>query len=135
MAAAYWGDRTSCAYAPKAQFDQGSLVIFGSDAPVESPNPWLGIHAAVTRRQVDGAPGPDGWHPEERVSVGQALAAYTVNPARAAGREKSQGKLASGYCADLIVLDTNPYSCPAAALPGIQPLGTMAAGKWVYRNF
>jgi len=135
MAAAYWGERTSCAYAPKAQFDQGAQVIFGSDAPVESPNPWLGIHAAVTRRRVDGAPGPDGWHPEERVSVDQALAAYTKNPARAAGKNKSQGKLSSGYWADLIVLDTNPYSCPAAELPGIQPLGTMAAGKWVYRNF
>lgn len=135
MADAYWGERTAYAYAPKAQFDHGAQVIFGSDAPVESPNPWLGIHAAVTRRRVDGAPGPDGWHPEGRLSVDQALAAYTINPARAAGREKSQGKLASGYWADLIVLDTDPYNCPADEIPGIQPLGTMAAGKWVYRNF
>ena len=135
MAAAYWGERTSYAYAPKAQFDQGAQVIFGSDAPVENPNPWLGIHAAVTRRRVDGAPGPDGWHPEGRVLIDQALSAYTINPARAAGKEKSQGKLASGYWADLIVLETDPYSCPVAELPGIKPLGTMSAGKWVYRNF
>jgi len=135
MAAAYWGKRTAYAYAPKAQFDQGALVLFGSDAPVESPNPWLGLHAAVTRRRIDGSPGPGGWHPEERVSIDQALKAFTINPALAAGREMSQGKLAPGYWADLIVLDTDPYSCPADNLAEIQPLGTMVAGEWVYRNF
>lgn len=135
MADLYWGDRTEYAYAPKAQFDQGALVIFGSDAPVESPNPWMGIHAAVTRQRPDGAPGPEGWHPEERVSIDQALAAFTVNPARAAGRPMVQGKLAPGYWADLIVLETDPYTCPRNDIPGIEPLGTMVAGNWVYRDF
>lgn len=135
MATAYWGERTAYSYAPKSQIDQGALVVFGSDAPVESPNPWLGIHAAVTRQRVDGTPGPDGWHPEGRVSFHQALTAFTVNPARAAGREKSQGKLVPGYWADLIVLDTDPSSCPPEKLPAILPLGTMVAGNWVYRNF
>lgn len=135
MADAYWGERTAFAYAPKAQFDQAALVIFGSDAPVESPNPWLGIHAAVTRQRIEGAPGPDGWHPEERISIDQALAAFTVNPSKAAGKEHSQGKLAPGYWADLIVLDKDPFRCPAAELSRIQPLGTMVGGKWVYRDF
>jgi len=135
MAAAYWGERTATAYAPKAQFDRGALVIFGSDAPVETPNPWLGIHAAVTRQRVDGSPGPDGWHPEGRISIDQALKAYTVNPALAAGKENSQGKLSPGYWADLIVLNNDPYSCSAEKLAENQPLGTMVAGKWVYRNF
>ncbi len=135
MADAYWGERTAFAYAQRAQFDQGALVIFGSDAPVESPNPWLGIHAAVTRQRIDSSPGPDGWHPEGRVSIDQALAAFTINPARAAGRGNTQGKLAPGYWADLIVLDKDPFSCPAAELSRIQPQGTMVAGKWVYRDF
>jgi len=135
MAAAYWGERTVFAYAPKSQFDQGALVIFGSDAPVESPNPWLGIHAAVTRQRMDGAPGPDGWHPEGRVSLHQAMTAFTVNPARAAGKSNLQGKLIPGYWADLIVIDQDPYKCPADDLAGIQPQGTMVAGKWVYRDF
>ena len=56
MADLYWGDRTAFAYAPKLQLDQGAQVIFGSDAPVETPNPWLGIHAAVSRRRLDGDP-------------------------------------------------------------------------------
>jgi len=135
MADLYWGDRTAFAYAPKLQLDQGAQVIFGSDAPVETPNPWLGIHAAVTRQRIDGAPGPDGWHPEGRVSIDQALAAFTTNPARAAGRKKFQGKLAPGYWADLIVLDHDPYKCSTDDLPGIQPQGTMVAGKWVFREF
>ncbi len=135
MADTYWGERTAFAYAPKDQFDQGALVIFGSDAPVESPNPWIGIHAAVTRRRIDGTPGPDGWHPEGRVSIDQALASFTVNPALAAGRENIQGKLAPGYWADLIVLDKDPFSCSTADLSRIQPLGTMVSGKWVYRDF
>jgi predicted amidohydrolase YtcJ len=135
MADLYWGDRTAFAYAPKLQLDQGAEVIFGSDAPVETPNPWLGIHAAVTRRQLDGAPGAEGWHPEGRISIDQALAAFTTNPARAAGRGKSQGKLAPGYWADLILLDRDPLRTPAGELPEIQPLGTMVAGEWVFRDF
>ncbi len=135
MAAAFWGERTTYSYAPQLQIEQGALVIFGSDAPVESPNPWLGIHAAVTRRRLDGAPGPEGWHPEGRVSLHQALEAFTINPARSAGREKLQGKLMPGYWADLIVLDTDPYNCPPEKLAGILPMGTMVAGHWVYRNF
>ncbi|NQS92187.1 MAG: amidohydrolase, partial [Chloroflexi bacterium] len=86
MADAYWGSRTAYAYAPKHLMKQGALVIFGSDAPVENPNPWWGIHAAVTRRRADGTPGPDGWHPEGRVTLTQALEAFTVNPARAVGK-------------------------------------------------
>jgi len=135
MAEAYWGKRTPYAYAPKKQFDLGTKVIFGSDAPVESPNPWLGIHAAVTRRRVDGSPGPEGWHPEERVSLAQALAAFTVNPAQAAGRGHIQGKLIRGYWADLVVLDTNPADCAPHELPFIKAAGTMVAGDWVYRDF
>ena len=135
MADAYWGERTAFAYAPRPLIDQGTLVIFGSDAPVESPNPWLGIHAAVTRQRADGFPGPDGWHPEGRLTVEEALRGFTVNPALAAGRGNLQGKLAPGYWADLIVLEMDPFKCPVADLRTIEPVGTMVDGKWVYRSF
>ena len=135
MADVYWGLRTAFAYAPKKQLDRGALVIFGSDAPVENPNPWWGIHAAVTRQRADGSPGPDGWHPEGRVSITQALEAFTINPARAEGKGNLQGKLQPGYWADLIVLDSDPFLAHPEELREFQPRGTMVGGDWVWRNF
>ena len=135
MADLYWGERTASAYAPGLQLAQGAQLIFGSDAPVESPNPWWGIHAAVTRRRANGFPGPDGWRPENRISIQQALNAYTLAPAKATGRSNIQGKIKPGYWADLIVLEADPRNCPADDLRDILPVGTMVNGEWVYRNF
>ena len=135
MAEKYWGTRTTCAYAPKLQFDQQARVVFCSDAPVESPNPFWGIHAAVTRRGTDGTPGPEGWHPENRVTPQQALEAFTTNPASAAGRGHIQGKLAPGCWADLIVLEEDPFHCPADELLNLSAVGTMVGGDWVWRDF
>ena len=135
MADMYWGKRTAYAYAPRYHLDSGTRVIFGSDAPVESPNPWLGIHAAVTRQRADGSPGPDGWHKKGRVSVSEALKAFTVNPAAASGKGDQLGKIAPGYWADLIVLDRDPFECPPDELREIQPVGTMVNGEWVFRDF
>lgn len=135
MADQYWGKRTAHAYAPKHLFDQGARVIFGSDAPVEIPNPFWGMHAAVTRRNTNGEPGPDGWHPEGRVTIQQALGAYTVGPAAAGGKADLQGKLAPGYWADLIVLEKDPLSCSPDELREIKPSATMVGGSWVWRDF
>ena len=134
MADKFWGKRTAYAYAPAHQFESGALVVFGSDAPVEIPNPWWGLHAAVTRRRADGAPGPDGWHPDGKLSLQSALEAYTANPAIAAGRGNIQGKLAPGYWADLVVLDTDPFTMFPDELRGISPSGTMVDGKWVWQG-
>jgi predicted amidohydrolase YtcJ len=135
MAQEYWGERSAFAYAPKIQIDHGALVIFGSDAPVESPNPWLGIHAAVTRQRPDGAPGPEGWYPENRLSLDQALQGFTANPAMAALRGDRQGKLEPGYWADLVLLDRDPFQISPPELLEIRPVGTMLAGSWVFRDF
>lgn len=135
MADEYWGERTRYAYAPKHQIDQGARVIFGSDAPVESPNPWPGIHAAVTRRAVDGAPDPEGWHPEGRLTVEQSLEAFTSAAGEAAGKGNLQGKLAAGYWADCIVLEDDPFECRPGDLWKIKPQGTMINGEWVWRDF
>jgi hypothetical protein len=131
MADKYWGERTSLAYALKTQLDAGAHVAFGSDAPVESPNPFRGIHAALTRRRTDGSPGPDGWHPEQRLSRQQAVEGFTTGAAYAAYAENRQGKLAAGSLADLIALNKDPFTCDADEMKDIQSSATMVGGEWV----
>lgn len=135
MADRYWGARSALSYAWRTQLEQGAALAFGSDAPVESPNPFWGIHAAVTRRRADGSPGPDGWVPVQRLTVLEALTAFTGGAAYAAGMEARLGRLAPGYLADLLVLDEDPFTCDPAQLRLIHPLGTMVAGEWVWRGF
>lgn len=132
MADRHWGGRCHLAYAWKTQLDHGAVLAFGSDAPVESPNPFWGLHAAVTRRRQDGTPGPAGWYPQQRLTLHQALLAYTQGPAYAAGWEGRQGALAPGYFADLIVLERDPFECPPEALFTLRPQATMVGGEWVY---
>jgi predicted amidohydrolase YtcJ len=134
MADQCWGKRSTYAYAWKSQLSQQVPLAFGSDAPVESPNPFWGIHAAVTRRRSDGTPSLDGWYPEQRLSVDEALHAFTIGAAYAAEMEDRLGKLTPGYLADLLVLDEDPYTCAPEALLNIQPLATMVGGEWVYSN-
>jgi predicted amidohydrolase YtcJ len=133
MANAYWGERSSLAYAWKTQLDEGAHVAFGSDAPVESPNPFLGIHAAVTRRRADGSPGADGWYPEQRLSVQQAIAGFTTGAAYAAYSENHQGRLKGGHLADLVVMDRDPFSCAPEELGLLRPSATMIGGEWVFQ--
>jgi hypothetical protein len=131
MAEKYWGDRNSLAYALKTQLDAGACVAFGSDAPVESPNPFRGIYAAVTRRRPDGSPGPAGWHPEQRLSRQQAIEGFTTGAAYAAYAENRQGCLAVGALADLIVLEKDPFTCDLEEVKDLQSSATMVAGEWV----
>jgi predicted amidohydrolase YtcJ len=133
MADRYWGERTKYAYAPKTQLDLGTQVAFGSDAPVESPNPFWGIHAAVTRQRADGSRGPDGWHPEQRLSVQQAIEGFTTGAAYAAYAENRQGRLAPGALADLIVLEKDPFTCNPFELKDLRSSATMVGGEWVFK--
>jgi predicted amidohydrolase YtcJ len=133
MADRHWGSRSTYAYAWNSLLRNKTLLAFGSDAPVESPNPFWGIFSAVTRRRLDGQPGSQGWYPEQRITLQEALAAYTLGPAFAAGNEKCQGKLAAGYYADFIVLDRDPFSIPVVDLAGLRPRATMVAGEWVWQ--
>jgi predicted amidohydrolase YtcJ len=132
MADAYWGERSALAYAFRSQIQQGARLVFGSDAPVESPNPFWGIHAAVTRRRQDGSPGDQGWYPEQRLTLEEALEAYTISPAELAGWGDRVGRLAPGYYADMIILDQDPFQIPPQELFQIKPLATMVAGEWVF---
>jgi hypothetical protein len=135
MADRYWGDRVRLAYAWRSQLQAGAVLAFGSDAPVEDPNPFLGLHAAVTRQRTDGAPSPDGWTPGERLTLDEAIRSYTFGPAYCAYVEGQQGALALGSFADLLVLDRDPLRAPPAELARLRSVGTMTGGVWRYRDF
>jgi predicted amidohydrolase YtcJ len=132
MADRYWGTRSALAYAWRSQLDHGATLAFGSDAPVESANPFWGIYAAVTRRRADGRPGGEGWYPEQKLTVSEALKAYTIGPAYAAQMEDRLGRLAPHYLADLILLPKDPFTCESMEILNITPSATMVSGEWVY---
>ena len=134
MADRYWGERAALSYAWQTQLQQGARLAFGSDAPVESPNPFLGLHAALTRQRTDGSPGQTGWYPEQRLSMQEALAGYTLGPAYTTGMESRLGKLSPGYLADLIVLDQDPFALPPSGLLQMESSATMLSGEWVYQQ-
>lgn len=134
MADRLLGGRAAFSYAWRTQAKHGTRLAFGSDAPVESPNPFRGLHAAVTRRRADGTPGPDGWFPEQRLTVYEALEGFTLGPAFAAGLENRLGRLSAGFLADLTVIDKDPFTCDPADLYFIQPTATMVGGEWVWQS-
>ena len=127
------GKRAAGSYAWHTLLHAGTRLAFGSDAPVESPNPFWGLHAAVTRRRANGDPSPEGWRPEQRLTLAEALAGYTTGPAYAACMENRLGRLQTGFCPDLIVLATDPFDLPIQALHSIAPDATMVAGEWVWQ--
>lgn len=136
MADQFWGpERSRLAYAMKAQLDFGAPLALGSDAPVESPNPFWGLHAAVTRRRADGSPSPEGWYPEQKLSFTDAFAGYTLGAAYAAYMEDRLGRLAPGYLADLIALEKDPFTCNPTDLLTLGSSATMLNGEWVYKSF
>jgi predicted amidohydrolase YtcJ len=119
---------TERAYASRSLLDAGTVVVNGSDAPVEELDPLLGVRAGV-RRTLDER---DAWHPEQRVTVEEAFRATCVTPAWLTGDERRRGKLLPGYLADLVVLDRDPFECPPEELAEVQVVATMLGGRWVF---
>jgi predicted amidohydrolase YtcJ len=113
------------AYAYRSLLDAGARLANGSDAPVEELDPLKGIAAAVLR-SLDGRP---AWRPEQALTVEAALRATCVEPAWLARDERVRGTLAPGMLADLVVLDRDPVTCPAAELPQLEVLATMLGGQ------
>ncbi len=132
MAERYWGQRCATAYAWRSLLDAGTLLAFGSDCPVEDLNPFLGIHAAVTRQRTDGSPGPGGWYPEQRLTVKETVHAFTLGAAQAVGLDERMGSLAPGKLADLIVLDRDIFDCDPMDIAGTAVEATMIGGQFVY---
>jgi hypothetical protein len=127
------GERGRWSYALRTLLDSGAVLALGSDCPVASPNPFWGIHAAVTRQRRDGTPA-GGWYPEERLSVAEAVAGYTLGPAHASGQIDRLGSITPGKLADLVVLDRDIFDVPPAELAGIRPVLTIFDGAIVYSN-
>jgi predicted amidohydrolase YtcJ len=128
LADAFWDGKTDGAYAFRSLIDSGALVANGSDAPVEELDPLLGIRAGVMRSLDERG----AWHPEQAVTVEQALHATCVAPAWLTGDERRRGKLLPGYLADLVVLDRDPLDCPVEELVEIEVAATMLGGRWVH---
>jgi predicted amidohydrolase YtcJ len=124
----FWAGKTDGAYAFRSLIDSGALVVNGSDAPVEELDPLLGITAGVTRTLDD----REAWHPEQAVTVAQALHATCVAPAWLTGDQRRRGKLLPGYLADLVVLDRDPLDCPPEELAEIEVVATMLGGRWAH---
>src|SRR6266542_3006958 len=128
LADRFWAGMTERAYPYRSLWDAGALVVNGSDAPVEELDPLAGVCAGVLRT-LDERP---AWHPEQTLSVEQALQATTVNPAWLTGDERRRGKLLPGYLADLVVLDRDPLACQPEELPEIGVVATMVGGRWTH---
>ena len=96
-------------------------------------DPFLGIYAAVTRRTIDGA-NHDGWVPEQKVSVEDALRAYTATNAYAVFLDHRLGRLTPGYAADIVVLDRSPMDIPPESLDQVRVDATIVGGRVVYRR-
>jgi predicted amidohydrolase YtcJ len=127
------GDKGRWAYDFRRLVDTGAPVMFSSDCPVCDPAPLLGMHAAVARRRTDGTP-EAGWYPESRVTVREALDAYTSVPA-AVHRTEDLGVIATGKRADLAVLSEDILSQPSPWLPDVRVDMTLFDGRIVHRRF
>jgi predicted amidohydrolase YtcJ len=124
-------ERLKGAYAWRSFLDQGTVIAGGSDFPVESDNPFFGLHAAVTRTDHANQP-PGGWHPEQAMTLLEAFRAFTLDAAYAEHQEQSLGSLEPGKWADFIVVDRDLFKSPPADIWKIRVLETWLAGERVY---
>ncbi|MHA7817923.1 MAG: amidohydrolase [Pseudohaliea sp.] len=123
--------RLAGAYAWQSLLESGARVAFGSDFPVEDPNPFFGLHAAVTRQDREGEP-PGGWRPEEKLDRATALSLFTEAAAWAMHAEERLGRLLPGYAADFILVRDDPFAVPAGDLWRNAVLATWVDGREVW---
>jgi predicted amidohydrolase YtcJ len=121
-------ERARWTYAFRSLIDAGATVTFGSDWTVAPLNPLLGIYAAVTRRTLDGK-NPNGWIPEQKITVEEALRCYTANNAYAIFRENEIGKIAPGMLADIVVLSDNLFTIPPEKIEKVRVDMTIFDGR------
>jgi predicted amidohydrolase YtcJ len=124
-------DRAKLTYAFRSLLDADVSVAFGSDWFVAPPTPIDGIYAAVTRRTLDDKH-PDGWVPEQKISVEEALVAYTMGGAFASFEEKQKGVISPGMLADLTMLDKDLRAIPAAEINRAKVMRTIVGGKTTF---
>jgi predicted amidohydrolase YtcJ len=129
-------DRSRGAYAFRRLWDSGAVVSFGSDSPGTNAsryylNPMLGLYAAVTRKTLSGQP-EGGWFPQEKLTVEEAIKAYTLNTAYAAYEEDIKGSITAGKLADFVVLSDNLLTMDPDNIMDVTVLTTVVGGKIVF---
>ncbi len=124
-------DRASRTYAFRTFLNHGVHLAFGTDWAVAPLNPMMGLYAAVTRATLDGK-NPKGWFPEQKLTVAEAVYAYTMGSAYAEFQEKEKGSLTSGKLADMVLLSDDIFTIPAEKIRDVKVLSTWVGGKLVY---
>ena len=128
----YWGpDRATRSYPWRQLLSAGARLAFGSDAPVEPIDPLLGIHAAVARKRPGDA---DRWHPEEALTLAEAIAGYTSGAAYAMNAERERGTLAVGMRCDATVVERDLFSTPVDEWPSLKVSATIVGGEVVHAD-
>jgi predicted amidohydrolase YtcJ len=125
-------ERVKRMYVFRSLLDRRAHLAFGSDWSVAPMDPILGIYAAVTRRTLDGKH-PDGWIPEQKISVKEALRAYTTGGAYGVFAERRRGRLRPGFKADLVLLDRDLTRIPPEAIERVAVRTTVTGGRVVYQ--
>ncbi len=126
-------ERSKSTYAFRSLLDSGATLAFGTDWTVAPLNPMISIYAAVTRRTLDDK-NPDGWIPEQKISVEEAVHAYTVGSAYAEFAEKVKGTLTSGKLADIVMLDRNIFEIDPVQIQNAEVVLTIMDGRVVYEK-
>lgn len=126
-------ERARSSYAWRSMLEAGVPLAFGTDWPVAPLNPLLGVYAAVTRATLDGKH-PEGWFPEQRLTLEEALRAYTQGSAYAQFSERDKGTIAPGKVADVVVLSDDLFSVPPAKIKDAHVEMTIVGGKVVYEG-
>lgn len=124
-------DRASRTYAFKTFLDHGVRLAFGTDWPVAPLDPTLTLYAAVTRATLDGKH-PEGWFPEQKLTIEQAISFYTMGSAYAEFQERDKGSIEPGKLADMVLLDADVLSIPATQLRNVHVLTTWLGGEQIY---
>jgi predicted amidohydrolase YtcJ len=124
-------ERAKTTYAFRSLLDSGAMLAFGTDWTVAPLNPMLSIYAAVTRRTLDGKH-PNGWIPEQKISVEEAVRAYTVGSAYSEFQEKEKGAIASGKLADLVILSRDIFKIDPKEIEKVKVVMTIMDGRVVY---
>ena len=133
IASKHLGTRCAYAYAYRSLLDRGISCLYGSDAPVESANPFLGIHAVVTRRRLSGEPGDDGWYPWQRLSLSEALDGFSVNPNQLAGFTDGPG-IKECSIATMVLLAEDLFTIDPQELAKVKPLMTLVEGEILFES-
>jgi predicted amidohydrolase YtcJ len=124
-------ERAEAVFPFKTFLREGIRLAGGSDCPVEKFDPFFGIYGAVNRQAADGHP-DGGYHPEERLSVYEAISLFTKGAAYAAFEENDKGTIEVGKLADFIALDSDPFEIEKSLIKDISVVGTYLGGRLVY---